>query len=127
MGKRKTHAVEDQYGEIRGQERDFQAPMSRGGMQGGGSAGSTRRGNVNVNFERHVPKFLQPYAHLLGKPQKQEDEPVIDNLPSDEDDDDDDNKGDEEAIQRALEENPELAAEVGDRYLKKVSAVVDIC
>jgi len=57
----------------------------------------------------------------LGKPQKQQDEPEVDNLPAEEDDGDDDN-GEEEAIQRALEDNPELAAEVGDRYLKKLQA-----
>lgn len=30
---------------------------------GGGKQGS------NINFIRHVPKFLQGHAHLLGKPQ----------------------------------------------------------
>jgi hypothetical protein len=81
MGKRKTHATEDQFGEIRSQDRDtFQPPASRGGMRGGGGAGSSRRSNADLSFQRHVPKFLQPYAHMLGKkPQQSEDEPVVAN------------------------------------------------
>jgi hypothetical protein len=32
------------------------------------SAGGGRHGS-NINYIRHVPKFLQGHAHLLGKPQ----------------------------------------------------------
>lgn len=33
-------------------------------------AGGGRHGS-NVNYVRHVPKFLQAHAHLLGKPQNE--------------------------------------------------------
>jgi hypothetical protein len=33
---------------------------------GGGGAGKSGRGGANLSFERHVPKFLQPYAHMLA-------------------------------------------------------------
>lgn len=42
------------------------------GSGGGGQAGKSRN-STSLNYERHVPKFLQPYAHLLGQ-QRQEDE-----------------------------------------------------
>lgn len=79
MGKRKkTHEFEDQYGEGRSQDRDEHFGAGRGGgrMSGGGSAGGGRRGS-NVSFQRQLPKFLQPYAHMLGKQGPSEEEPTM--------------------------------------------------
>jgi hypothetical protein len=49
---------------------------------------------MSLNFERHVPKFLQPYAHLLGQKKQDEDEPQIvaaqQRMQEQEDDEDDD-------------------------------------
>lgn len=119
-----------------------------------------------MNFERHVPKFLQPYAHLLGQKRQDEDEPQIvaaqQRLQEQDDDEEDDKAAEQvcvsvceasqtlrcqptqvsvspllcgqadthslcvwsvqqqEAIQRALEENPELAAQLDANYLNKV-------
>eukprot|EP00877_Chromochloris_zofingiensis_P014877 jgi/Chrzof1/9643/Cz04g10220.t1 len=117
MGKRKTHEVEDQYGEYRSQDRDTNFQPSRGGHSGGGSAGGSRRGG-DLSFQRHVPKFLQPYAHMLGGRKQAEEEPIVVNEPDSDKDDD----GDAEAIQRALEDNPELAKELGDKYVKRIQA-----
>jgi hypothetical protein len=71
MGKRKkTHEFSDQFGEYRSQDREehMGGPgrgAGGGAMRGGGGAGGGRRG-ANVNFQRQLPKFLQPYAHMLG-------------------------------------------------------------
>jgi tetratricopeptide (TPR) repeat protein len=120
-----------------------------------------------------VPKFLQPYAHLLGQKRQDEDEPQIvaaqQRLQEQDDDEGDDKAAEQvwlcveaqalrgcvcappallsstsqppgcyssacthyglcvclcnqqqEAIQRALEENPELAAQLDANYLNKV-------
>lgn len=64
--------------------------MSAGGQVGGltpasaqrlscprRGAGKTRKGGGDVSFIRHVPKFLQAHAHLLGQGEGQdEDAPV---------------------------------------------------
>jgi hypothetical protein len=63
------------------------------GPGGGGAAGKSRN-STSLNFERHVPKFLQPYAHLLGQKKQDEDEPQIvaaqQRMQEQEDDEDDD-------------------------------------
>ncbi|KIZ02857.1 stress-induced-phosphoprotein 1 [Monoraphidium neglectum] len=144
MGKRKkTHEFTDQYGEARSQDRDeHMGGAGRGGgsMRGGGSAGGGRGGGVNVNFQRQLPKFLQPYAHMLGKQGPSEDDPQTEGGhegdldggdprrrrgPADDDSDGDDDGGDEEAIQRALQENPQLAAELGERVTNKIQAAAE--
>lgn len=70
------------------------AAFNTPGSGGGGAAGKSRN-STSLNYERHVPKFLQPYAHLLGQQKQQnEDEPQIvaaqQRLQEQEDDDDDD-------------------------------------
>jgi len=83
MGKRKkTHEFSDQYGEARAQDRDEHmggagGGRGGGGMTGGGSAGG-RGPKTNVSFQRQLPKFLQPYAHMIGKGGPSEDEPLVD-------------------------------------------------
>lgn len=52
--------------------------MGRGGKQtGGGSAGASGRKGADLSYQRQVPKFLQPYAHMLGGKPADEDEPVV--------------------------------------------------
>ena len=153
MGKRrKTHEFEDQYGEARGGDRDDFGGGGAGGrgggrMGGGGRAGGGRPG-TNVAFQRQLPKFLQPYAHMLGGGQaaaggeggEEGDSDDGDGAGgerapaealrrkragaggSDDDDDDGDDDGDHEAIKRALEDDPELAAQLGARVAQRVEA-----
>eukprot|EP00775_Hariotina_reticulata_P010471 gene10471-10629_t len=65
---------------------------------------------------------------MLGQKPQDQDEPqiaVLEQLashPAGEDDDEEDKAAEEEAIQRALEENPELALELGPEYMQKVEA-----
>ncbi len=71
-----------------------------GGGGGGGLAGKSRTGNKNVNFQRQLPKFLQPYAHMLGQKKEDEDEPQVlmqQQLRSQQDDDEEEDKAAEEA------------------------------
>ncbi|KAK9804140.1 hypothetical protein WJX73_004172 [Symbiochloris irregularis] len=86
-------------------------------MSGGGEAGGSKRSS-QVNFQRHVPKFLQAHMHLLGKPAAQSEEEAAtldDQRPAKrqkEDDSESDNADDEEeALQRAVAENPSLAVQ----------------
>lgn len=131
MGKKRgrNEGLTDQYGEFGSQDRDerFSGFSSGPGLKGGGSAGGQKKGG-NVSFERHVPKFLQPYAHMLGKGRKgdddeEEERPQIEEAGEDAEFGDD--EGEEEAIHRALQDNPELAAELGDKYSKKVKALAE--
>jgi tetratricopeptide (TPR) repeat protein len=132
----------DQFGEYEESRDEFgaggggnKAGAGRGGGGGGGggtAGGSGPRGAVAL-APREVPKFLQAYAHLLptggaGAGARGEDDPLVvggengDNSnqkrarrPSADDDDDDSQDDDPvqaEAIARALEDNPELAAEI---------------
>lgn len=39
-------------------------------------AGGSKRGG-DLKFVRHVPKFLQQHAHLLGKGHQSQEEPVV--------------------------------------------------
>lgn len=125
MGKRKkTHEYEDQYGGGAKPQDNEQFGFSKG-SGGGGGAGKSKN-SMSLNFERHVPKFLQPYAHLLGQKQQNEDEPLVvaaqQRLQEQEDDEDDDKAAEQEAMQRALEENPELAAQLDANFLNKMEA-----
>lgn len=75
------------------------------GSGGGGQAGKSRGSNTNLNFERHVPKFLQPYAHLLGQKRQDEDEPQVvaaQRAMHDQEDDDEEDKAAEQ-VSRGLE------------------------
>jgi len=70
------------------------------GSRGGGTAGKQTRNSTTLNFQRHVPKFLQPYAHMLGqKPQDQEEPQVamLEQLRSEQ-------AGDDEEEDKAVEE-----------------------
>jgi hypothetical protein len=44
-------------------------------MTGGGDAGKSTKG-PNLTFQRQLPKFLQPHAHLLARPANEE-APVV--------------------------------------------------
>lgn len=44
------------------------------GSGGGGTAGKSKN-STQLSFQRHVPRFLQPYAHMLGQKKQDEDEP----------------------------------------------------
>lgn len=71
MGRRRGGGgpLEDQYGEaMQSQDRQdhFRPPGGRG-SGGGGSAGGSARPGGDLQFVRHVPKFLQAHAHLLGR------------------------------------------------------------
>jgi hypothetical protein len=73
--------------------------MLPAGSGGGGQAGKSRGSNTNLNFERHVPKFLQPYAHLLGQKRQDEDEPQVvaaQRAMQDQEDDDEEDKAAEQ-------------------------------
>jgi tetratricopeptide (TPR) repeat protein len=134
--------AEDQFGEVGGsQDRQDHHGGGRGGGGsgrgggGGGGAGGGRGGQGDLTFQRHVPKFLQSHAHLLGAAGQQgqnPDDPVIlDDTDGekkrknatggggDASDFEDDDQ--EAALRRALEENPDLAdthpelAQVADR------------
>eukprot|EP00878_Enallax_costatus_P020335 GHUV01021488.1.p1 GENE.GHUV01021488.1~~GHUV01021488.1.p1 ORF type:complete len:182 (+),score=47.65 GHUV01021488.1:287-832(+) len=99
MGKkRKTHEFEDQFGEYRPQDRDEHCGFSKG-SGGGGTAGKSKS-STQLSFQRHVPKFLQPYAHMLGQKRQDEDEPQMlmeQKLRAEQDDDEEDDKAAEEA------------------------------
>ncbi len=81
-GKGEGGEYTDQYGGFGSQDRDgsFQ-PSKTGGQSGGGTAGKSKHGSVQLSYQRHVPKFLQPYSHMLGAGKGQqtqsEDEPVV--------------------------------------------------
>lgn len=140
MGRnKKTAKYEDQFGEVGGsQDRDFFSSHGASkGSGGGGDAGwliffkiySQKRttlnlklkrytgggrrtgGGANITFERHVPKFLQGYEHMLGA-KKPEDDPVILNKKIQQQDfgaeSDDNDDEQQEALRRALEEDPTL-------------------
>ncbi|MEW5301635.1 MAG: hypothetical protein WDW36_004484 [Sanguina aurantia] len=130
---------EDQYGEtFKSQDRDGGANFSRGGMTGGGSAGGSGRGGkgggMNITYQRVVPKFLQKLSHLLPQPAPNEDEPATLDDPvmakkrsthdegsgSGSDGDGAEDPVEMEALQRAMEENPELAREFGDKFSKQL-------
>jgi tetratricopeptide (TPR) repeat protein len=136
--KRGAGPAEDQFGEIGGsQDRHDHAQGGRGGGsgRGGGAAGGGHGGShSDLTFQRHVPKFLQSHAHLLGAGQQgqqnSEDPVILDDefggekkrkvaaAGGDASDFEDD---EEAALRRALEENPYLAdvhpelAQVADR------------
>lgn len=120
MGKKRTHAYEDQFGDsMASQDRDERHTSGKhkgGSGSGGGSAGVSRRGDVS--FIRHVPKFLQSHAHyLIGNTGGRSDidaeegtmdpamEVELEKKRRQEDDDDDE----EEALKRAIELDPSLA------------------
>ena len=135
--KRGAAPLEDQFGQVgASQDRDEHFSGGRGGGRGGGgSAGGGRGGSKSdLTFQRHVPKFLQSHAHLLGAGQQgqqhTDDSLALDDFDDnknkrsgggggDDSDFEDDDK--EAALRRALEENPDLAdthpelAQVADR------------
>jgi len=115
MGKRKkTHLVEDQFGEGGvSQDKDFgHHGGNKKGPGGGGSAGGGARGQ-QLSVTRQVPKFLQAHAHLLGSREqvKGHEQLAHDNTKIgmellDEAREDDNQE--EEALLQAVEQNPEL-------------------
>jgi len=122
--KRGAGPSEDQFGEIGGsQDRQDHYPAGGrgGGGRGGGAAGGGRGGShSDLTFQRHVPKFLQSHAYLLGTGQQNHVESLsLDDFDGDKKrkisdadggGDASDFEDDEEAaLRRALEENPALA------------------
>mmetsp|Transcript_6366 Transcript_6366/g.16973 ORF Transcript_6366/g.16973 Transcript_6366/m.16973 type:complete len:188 (+) Transcript_6366:68-631(+) len=139
MGKRRGGGQtgrEDQYGEAgTSQDADERFQFSSKSSRGGGSAGSQTRHKAghDLSYQRHVPKFLQKYSHLLGKGAKgapgnedgaDEDEPVVANAkrPRDSDGEDEDGEDnvEEDALRRAMEDNPELAKEFEGKLQQKL-------
>lgn len=117
MGKRgrnlSSHESSDQYGDVgKSQDRDEAFLGGGGGFRGGGSAGISRGAKGNITYERRLPKFLQPYAHLM-QDKKRPLEPVLDEGDFTEDDT-------QEAFNRALEENPALEKELNQSVVNKV-------
>lgn len=73
--------------------------MIAAGSGGGGTAGKSKN-STQLNFQRHVPKFLQPYAHMLGQKKQDEEEPMIleqQKLRAEQEDDEEEDKAAEEA------------------------------
>lgn len=111
MGKRKkTHLVEDQFGEGGlSQDKDFgYHGGNRKGPGGGGSAGGGTRGQ-QLSVTKHLPKFLQAHAHLLGSREQaegHEQQTSEDERKLVDEEREDDNQ--EEALLQAVEQNPEL-------------------
>lgn len=60
--RRKTHLFDDQYGTTT-ESSSIDRDTSR--VSGTGGGGSVRRGG-SLEYVKHVPKFLQDHAHLLG-------------------------------------------------------------
>eukprot|EP00210_Caulerpa_lentillifera_P002225 g2138.t1 len=119
MGKKRrnpnSHETADQYGEVgKSQDRDEAFIGARGSFRGGGSAGITRGVRGNITYERKLPKFLQPYAHLVEEKRRPM-EPVMDDGDFAEDDT-------QEAFNRALEENPALEKELNQSVVNKAKA-----
>ncbi|KAI8101230.1 hypothetical protein M9435_001338 [Picochlorum sp. BPE23] len=120
MGKKrkKTHIVEDQFGEGGvSQDKEFAPPRSGGPGSSKGGGGGSVPGSTPFHYVKHVPKFLQSHAHLLGqKPANigTTDEDASDAQIHPQNDDGDDDETEEEkrmALLQALEQNPELAHE----------------
>ncbi|GMH34298.1 hypothetical protein BSKO_02132 [Bryopsis sp. KO-2023] len=112
----------DQYGACgASQDRDEHFSGPSRGFRGGGSAGGPTRSGANVTYQRHIPKFLQPYADLLEKRKKPRHTVVsVEQEQEEEKQDAEDHEA--EAIRRALEENPELAEDVGEELVRKAEA-----
>ncbi len=120
MGKKrkKTHIVEDQFGEGGvGQDREFAPSRSGGPGSSKGGAGAGVSGGAPLQYVKHVPKFLQSHAHLLGqKPAnigRVDDDDRGHQHDGDKDKDDDEETEEEKrmALLQALEQNPDLAQE----------------
>eukprot|EP00884_Botryococcus_braunii_P020072 jgi/Botrbrau1/6749/Bobra.0324s0034.1 len=75
-------------------------------------AGGSRKG-ADVAYSRHVPKFLQGHMHLLGRKEAGPDgeEAMAVEAPEEVQDDDLDAQDEQEALQRAVRENPALAVQ----------------
>jgi len=81
--RRKTHLFEDQYGTTESSDRDV-PPMGRGSggrSMGGAGGGSGQRGG-SLEYVKHVPKFLQDHAHLLGHGPPRQQPPTYSSLHS---------------------------------------------
>ncbi|KAJ9516961.1 hypothetical protein QJQ45_027388 [Haematococcus lacustris] len=146
---------EDQYGGGFGSQDREERPAfgSAKSNTGGGSAGSqTRHKGGDLAFQRHVPKFLQQYAHMLGRGGQQggnnedgqdEDKPVVvgggaaggkrEHPGGEEEEEEEEGQGgagrldddiEEGALRRAMAENPALAKEFETQLNKRVTTVV---
>lgn len=120
--RRKTHLFEDQYGTTESSDRDIGHGQRSSGKSIG--SGGPRRGG-SLEYVKHVPKFLQDHAHLLGHaPGKQEprtysslcsvqQQTDADASKQHDDTEDDENEGLLQALQQQgpeiLKEHPELA------------------
>lgn len=117
MGKRRGESgpQKDQYGEFGGsQDREVFVPFGSKSQKGGGTAGGSKKGSTDLNFQRHIPKFLQQYSHLLGQAAQDEDEPVVvgdEPGAKEEEEEDQEESLEAHALRRAMADNPELAKE----------------
>ena len=131
MGKRRGggRGRDDQFGEV-GTSQDKQDHHSHaggrgGGGTGGGNAGGGRGGSAaaaaaNITVQRNVPKFLRAHAHLLGaQPSSHHENEFEEDVDGKQgrtfaacggDASDFEEDDDNDALRRALEENPALAS-----------------
>ena len=120
---RKTHVLEDQYGEsMVSQDRDIGGFSGKTGSSGGNAGGGTRKG---VQLVRHVPKFLQKHAHLLANgASRTHDEDVgkIKIESRDKSVGEDEEEERKEALLRALEENPSIVEQFPEMQEMQKSA-----
>lgn len=85
---------------VNGVHMHLTLPGALAGSTGGGSAGRSRAGGPDFAFQRQLPKFLQPYAHMLGQKKQDEDEPQVlmeQRLRAEQEDEDEEDEAAEEA------------------------------
>ncbi|CAD7701189.1 unnamed protein product [Ostreobium quekettii] len=133
MGKHRSSGAPayDQFGEL-GLPQDREESQRQGQRQGQRFGGGGASGPSPIVYERHVPKFLQPYAHLIDKRRNPfdgggggEEAGARGRAGLEQAEDGDDDRDQAEAIQRALEENPELAKELGSEVVDKARALAE--
>eukprot|EP00798_Chlamydomonas_sp_ICE-L_P016715 gene16714-22984_t len=105
-----------QYGGYQGGDKDdHPAPSQKGGGTGGGSAGGKKGGNMDLKYQKQIPKFLQRYSHMLnvkgGGGGQGEDESVV--LVPD--------GSTMDALRRAMADNPELVKEFEGKLSQKLN------
>lgn len=113
--RRKTHLFEDQYGTIESSDRDIGHGQGSSGKTMG--SGVPRRGG-SLEYVKHVPKFLQDHAHLLGHAPGKPEPPTYSSLSSvqqqagaDASNDNDDVEEDEGLLQALEQQGPGILKE----------------
>ena len=51
-------------------------------IEGSGACAGGSKKDSQLTYQRHVPKFLQAHAHLLGKGAQHSEEPSLDTAPA---------------------------------------------